>query len=119
MSPLQLNLTSAVIPVELNTGNAILKLEIREMTAALRDKYLDTMSDRCRLDAKGAPCGIKKFEGMNAELLVLCLFKEDGKPVTKEEIQKWPGSVVTSLFEAAQRINHLLKEEKEAEPKND
>ena len=106
-------------PVELEGPNGqTLKLEMREMTAAQRDKYLDGLGERLRFDANGMPVGMKKFTGMQASLLSLCLY--NGEALVKaEEIQGWPAGVATQLFEEAQRLNHLEKETTADEPKND
>lgn len=81
--------------------------QLREMTAAQRDVYLDGISSRMRLGPDGKSVGIKKFDGMQADLLSLCLFGPDGKLVPTAEIQKWPSSVVGQLFSLAQEINRL------------
>jgi len=80
---------------------------LREMTAADRDRYLDGISGRMRIAPDGKSLGVKKFDGMQADLLSLCLFGPDGKLVAADEIQKWPSSVVGQLFIIAQQINRL------------
>ncbi len=116
---LEFTLSSQTIPVVIKTGDGkILNLELREMTAAQRDKHLDSVSSRMAYDADGKPTGIKKFEGMQADLLVLCLWRSDGNGVLKEEIQKWPAAVVASLYQEAQVLNHLIKPEGDAPEKN-
>ncbi len=102
------NLDAAEIEVSIKRGGKEENLVLREMSAALRDKYLDEMAARVRLSSDGTPQGIKKFEGLQADLLRKCLFR-DGKPVEPEEIQKWPSSVVAKLFAKAQEINGLGK----------
>ncbi len=127
MEALRLILHSNVQPIVMTDDNGNeTAYELREMVAGSRDKYLDMLSQRMSKDAKGKATGIKKFEGMHADLLSMCMFKEDGKLVGKEEIQKWPGTVVTQIFQAAQRLNSLGGEEPSAgaqsaedEPKND
>lgn len=110
-------LKSASVPIELeNEDGSVLQLAMKEMDAASRDKYLDELSTRMRFDAEGRPAGIKKFEGMQSDLLALCLFNPEGKAVVKSEIQKWPASVVSDLFKKAQAMNHLTQE---TEIKND
>lgn len=97
-------------------------LELREMTAGQRDKYLDMLGERVRIDAQGKPAGIKKFDGMRSELLSLCLYR-DGVLVKKEEIQNWSSTVTEELYKEAQILNNLAEDtdaiKKEAEIKKD
>lgn len=125
MATLKLNLSVSTLPVELDDNGTPQAYYLREMDAASRDKYLDTVSDRVRVTADGKPAGIKKFDGMQADLVSRCMFYGDGnnkdKPVSKEVIQKWPSSVVSQLYTEAQKLNHLIAKEKdeiEAEAKN-
>lgn len=107
MQPIEFSLVLSSVPVVLKSGDGPPQTyELREMTAALRDQYMDLLGDRVRL-VDGKPVGIKKYEGMQTDLLSRCLFKEDGKPVTKEEIRAWPAAVVSSLFASAQELSHL------------
>lgn len=104
---LKLNLRTSSIPVTLEgEGGKSEEYQLCEMVAADRDKHLDSLADRIRLSPDGKPAGVKKFDGMQAELISRCLFK-DGKPVPKETIQSWPASVVGALFDEAQKLNHL------------
>ncbi len=117
MSENSYKLKSAATPITLEKEDGtVLEITMKEMDAASRDRYLDELSTRMRFDAEGRPAGIKKFEGMQADLLALCLFNPDGKGVIKMEIQKWPASVVSDLFKKAQAMNHLTQE---TEIKND
>jgi len=100
---LKFTLITTAIPVILDGAN----YEIREMTAAARDAYMDTLSERVVIDKDGKAAGIKKFDGMQAELVSRCLFTKDGKAVTKDAIQGWPASTVASLFDECQTLNHL------------
>lgn len=110
MNPLKFNLKSSSVPVTLTDAEGKeLVMDMREMNAYNRDLYLDQLATRLRLDAQGNPAGVKKFDGMQASLLSLCLFDADGKKVPEAEIQKWPASVVSQLFEAAQEMNLLTK----------
>lgn len=85
--------------------------ELREMTAAVRDRYMDELGARILSDPSGKPIGVKKFEGMFAALLSRCLvgINEDGtvRSIPVAEIQEWPSSAVQQLYEAAQKINGL------------
>lgn len=122
MDPLKLTLTTKVQPVVLAMpdGTTQVDAEVFEMVAAERDRYLDKLTSRMRLDTNGQPQGVKKFEGLQSELLSRCLRKANGGGVfTEAEIQTWPASAVTQLFQAAQRINRLGNMDGEKTEKND
>src|SRR6185503_6977958 len=105
---LKFSLKSGMVPVTLEVDGAVVEMELREMTAAARDSYLDRLSSRMKFDNEGKPAGVKKFEGMQSELIGACLFRqESGKAVTSQEIQGWPASVVSDIYKAAQELNHL------------
>lgn len=111
METLKLNLRSNSQPVVLEHEDGHQEeYELREMKASARDKYVDALSTRISKDASGNPI-IKKFDGMQADLLCLTLYKKaDGALVVKEEIQKWPTTAVSQLFEAASNLNRLTVE---------
>jgi len=88
--------------------------ELREMSASQRDKYLDQLGERMKLDEKGKVAGVKKFDGLQTALLASCLYTVEGILVKKEEIQSWPSGTVSSLFDEAQRINLLSGTKEEA-----
>lgn len=118
---IELSLVGEVIPVSLKAADgSTRKYEMREMLSQARDKHLDRLSDRVKTNEKGEVIGIKKYEGMQADLLSSCMFDEEDKPVTAKEVQAWPASVTTKLYKMAQKLNHLTAEEKkDDETKND
>lgn len=87
--------------------------ELREMSAAQRDDYLQSLSVRMNRDASGQAAGISDFKGLHAELLTRCLYVE-GKLVSAEEIQEWPASVLVDLYNIAQQLNKLAGDEAES-----
>jgi hypothetical protein len=111
MNPIKISLNRNSIPVELE-GETPRKMELREMLASDRDKYLDGLSKRVRIDGAGKPAGVKDFDGMQAALITRCLY-EGEKQVPMSEIQTWPASVVGELFEACQKLNKLNDKESE------
>lgn len=120
-SNLRFKLQANVLPVEVEgPDGTVVEYELREMTAVTRDRYLDKLQKRMQLDANGRAAGIRKFEGMQADLVASCLFhKTDGRSVSEDVIQGWPASAVVSLFSAAQELNRLKQVVGEdAEPKN-
>lgn len=118
---MKLTITTKTIPVTLENNGKSEEYELREMDAATRDKYMDSLSSRMRLDKDGKPAGITRFEGMQADLLAYTLRKKDGTGVAKSVIQSWPGSTVSALFEEAQKLNLLNRgaEQVMEETKND
>jgi hypothetical protein len=115
---LKFTLVSTTIPVTLDGGNGKPQdYEIREMTALQRDSYMDALSERVIIDKDGKAAGIKKFDGMQADLVARCLF-QDGKLVTREAIQAWPASTVAGLFDECQKLNRLNVVEKADAVKN-
>ena len=103
------------VPVTIETSEGTLQLTLFEMTAGARDQYLDLLSGRMGRDGKGQPIGLAKFDGMQAELLAKCLVNADGSAVTAKTIQGWPASVVSQLFTAAQKLNHLSQQDPKEE----
>jgi len=118
---LTFKVVTTLVPVDLEIDGKIEPYELREMSAAARDSYLDVMSDRLRFDKDGNTAGVKKFEGMQADLLSRCLYRHNAlAPVGKSVIQGWPSSVVAGLFAEAQKINLLgTGKEGTVEAKND
>jgi hypothetical protein len=106
MKALQFKLTAATTAVTLDEKEYVLT----EMTAAARDTYLDQLSARMNMGADGKATGLKKFEGMQADLITVCLKAKTGESVPASEIQSWPASTVSSLFQEAQALNHLSLE---------
>jgi hypothetical protein len=84
--------------------------ELREMKASVREKYMDRLSARLQLNAKGDIIGVKKYDGMHIDLLTQCLYElKDGKLITAQALADWPSGTVAQLFEAAQELNHMRK----------
>lgn len=117
---LKFNLKLKERPVTLVKDDKEHEYVLREMTGAGRDKYLDQTGARMRYDAEGKAVGFKSYEGMQADLLVHCLFRGDGTNVGREELQKFPASVLGALFAEAQKLNGLeARVEAEAEAGNE
>lgn len=104
-------------PVSIETDSGVEEFELREMKSVERDRYLDSVRSRVKYNAKGEPMGLKSFEGMHADLVSRCLFRKDGSLVDIKELQEWPCSIVTDIFNAAQKLNRL-NEDAEAQEKN-
>jgi hypothetical protein len=105
---LNFTLQAKSIPVTLTGSDGKeVHYELREMSANARDKYLDQLGERMKVDAEGKVAGVKKFEGLQTALLASCLYDADGILVKKETIQSWPSGTVSGLFDEAQKINLL------------
>lgn len=106
MKDLSFKLKSKAWPVVLENGDGQeVKFEIRELKAAQRDKYVDKLQGRLKLNAKGEVIGLTQYAGMQADLLTICMHDEEDKLVTKPVLDQWPGTVVQKLFHAAQTLN--------------
>ena len=104
---MRLNLAVSTVPVELDLNGNIVAYELREMSGAQRDSYLDSLKDRVRMDATGKPT-VTKFEGMQADLISRCLYLvKDNTVVDLKTVQGWPANVVTALYQEAQKLNGL------------
>jgi hypothetical protein len=89
---------------------------LRELNGQERDKYLNGLG--ARLVTVGDNQSIKNFDGLQASLLNLSLKKCAGdelQPVLVSTIQNWPASVQKALFDVAQKLSGLDKEEASAE----
>jgi len=114
----KLKITAKPVAIENEEGKEV-QYELREMSAQARDRYLDRLQGRMRIDKDGRPAGLSKYEGLQADLVSSCLYvQETGASVPQIEVQKWPSSVVAELFKEAQILNHLNEEksEKKDEP---
>lgn len=111
MEALKFTLKATSVPVSITAEDGkTTEYQLQEMDAASRDHYLDQLSGRMRFDNEGKPAGVKRFEGMQSELLSACLFDSEAKRVPSTTIQKWPASLVSELFKRAQEMNHLVKD---------
>lgn len=94
-------------------GGIVKKYFLRELDGKDRDKYLTQSSKNIIIDKNGKG-RLSTFDGMMSRLLCLSLFNEDGEAVSEEEIQSFPSSVSSALFEKAQEISGLDNENDKA-----
>lgn len=98
-------------PVTLTKDGEKESYVLKEMTGQQRDQYLTSLSKRVST-GKDGKATVSNFEGLQAELLTRCLFVvSTNEPAAREVIQSFPASVQSKLFEAAQSLNGLDKEE--------
>lgn len=107
------------IPIKIKDKNGTtLEYSLRELDGFERDKYLNSLSDRIRIDVNGKPSGVKNFDGLQASLLSKCLWDAEGKLVPISVVQKWPARVQSSLFEQAQKLSGLDDKSSQDQAKN-
>lgn len=116
--PLRVGLLLKEQPVELLLDGEVRIGILREMTGKQRDAYLNEISLRMRTGPDGKSQGVKNFDGLQAGLIARCLRMSDGSQVSVKDIQEWPSSAQSTLFEACQRLNGL-EVEPEGASKND
>lgn len=106
MKDLTFKLKTKTWPVTMeNADGQEVKYEIRELKANVRDKYVDRLQGRLKLNSKGEVIGLTQYAGMQADLLTICMHTEEGKLVDKPTLDQWPGTTVQKLFHAAQTLN--------------
>lgn len=108
-TPLIFTLTRRSLPVTIDGE----PYALRVMNGRDRDAFLQDMDGRFRRNEKGEPTGIAQWVDMKARLISLCLVSGEGKGVTVDTIQQWPGDVVEQLYTAAQELNGLDKKPSE------
>lgn len=107
---MNLKLTHGVTSVTLEAADGQPKqYELREMSSAAREAYLDRLRGRMSSGGPGeGEINLKKMEGLRADLLSHTLFDlEAQKYVEATVIQTWPDGPVGELFAEAQKLNHL------------
>lgn len=92
-----------------NIRTEILNYEIREISAAVRDDFLNKNAKRMRYNREGNVIGVRDHNGMYSGLLAICLYDENGQLVPEKEIQSWPTTTQEALFIEANKINKLGK----------
>jgi len=115
---LKFDLKLKEIPVTLVGSDGVEKnCTLRELDGVRKGDYLEGMKDNIVLSG-GEVQSVKSFAGLEAALLCLCLYDENNKLMSKDDIQKFPSTVQTALFQNAQELSGL-DEDAKAEAKND
>jgi len=112
---LRFELTRKEIPVVLTSpeGQEKEKYVLRELTGKGRDLYLTRMSGKMKYKDDGEPIGITDYSGLQAYLVHLHLYDQEGVQVSFDEVQSYPSSVVSQLFEAAQALSNITGADEE------
>ena len=105
-------------PVMLKEGGQEKLYTLQELTGSERDKYLNFMKGRMKVNSDGTRGGIDDFNGLQARLLSMTLKDPEGKLVPEEVLQKWPARVQTLLFKESQKLSGL-DDKAEEKAKND
>jgi len=90
---------------------------LREMDGKDRDTYVQKMRSRMTIH-EGKPTGMKNVKGMQTDLVVLCLYDDDGERLKRDFIEGFPATTLQSLFDDCNVMNGLVDDE-EAESGND
>lgn len=83
---------------------------LREMSGKGRDQYQSLLAKRApRIDQAGNPQGKFDPQGLEEQLITMCLFDANNQQVPVTVIRDFPSSVQEGLFNAAARLNGLDK----------
>lgn len=82
---------------------------IRELSGAQRDSFLNDMGGRMKFTAAGKMQGLSDYTDLQTGFLALCLYDEVGELVALEILREYPASVLSDLFEIAQKLSGLDK----------
>lgn len=103
-------------------NNDLRHFVLREFDGKARDKYMNGLVGVVKTGPDKKPTGIKNFDGLQANLVVACMFEatrtgqgtdespfvytkaEPTKGVKKEWVQSLPASVGGAIFEACQGL---------------
>ena len=111
---LSFSLTLKTISVKLDNA----KFTMKELTGVTRDEHLDSMRERMKFnDETGKAVGLNNIKGIQTGLISLCLFDDKDKPVEQDIIGGWPATVISKLYEKAQKLSALDEDVKETEKK--
>ena len=102
---------------------------LREPDGAVRDDYLNKLSQRVKVEADGTTRRVSDFKDFQSELIQACMFHAKigpndeilsvGSQVDLKYVNGLPGRIVAELYEEARQIARVKKAEAEAEAKND
>jgi len=106
--------------VEIEDAQGQTKLyKLIEFSGTERTKYKSRFTMDIELSNGVPTASMNNYNPMSeSEFVSLCLFDNEGKSVSEDEINKLPGTVIVALYEAALTLCGLNKEANE-EAKND
>ena len=98
------------VPVQITDAGGVERAYVlRELNGHGRDAYLNEMGGRMKFNVEGKTEGLSDYTNLMSGLLSQCLHDEKGELVGKKELQEYPASVLSDLFEAAQELSALDK----------
>jgi len=110
MEKLSFSLKLEEVEVELiDVDGAKHNCVLRGLDGAGRDSYLNSIGSRMKFNAAGKTEGLSDYKNLQSGLLTLCLFDETNKNIPLAILQKYPATVLESLFKAAQELSGLDK----------
>lgn len=83
----------------------VVQYTLRELTGIQRDLWINKA-----VAAGEAADGEKKtrdFSNLQASLIAACVYDENDKPFTVDEVAEWPASTQKKLFDKCQEMNGL------------
>ena len=93
---------------------------VKEMLGVQRDSWMTKMGKRVKTGADGKPTGtLSDYNGVQADLIELCLYTEDDKPIPLGVAKEWPAKIQAKVFELCQELNGLGDEKNADAVKND
>lgn len=125
MQPLRLNarFNTRDVVIEDDVTGITYHYQLREIVAKEREQYQNELVSRSKFNDNGQWTGIQNFIGWQPSLLKRTMFKVremKGDTIVKEynppvlvpedELKTWRASLLEILFEAAQELNALGKE---------
>jgi len=89
------------------------EFKLKELNGSQRAKYNQSFDVKVEMDEDGkakaiAGEGFKSFSAV--QFLAMCLYNEDGHPVSEGIIGKYPSTMISELHEAALELSGLNKE---------
>lgn len=121
MNELNFDLKLKEVPVSITTLDGQKKsYTLRELTGLQREEYnKDFDINMTLVDGKPQIQTGEKFKlPSEIDILVMCLYDNDNKVVSRDVLEKYPSTVVTSLHKTALELSGLDKDA-EAKAKND
>lgn len=110
MKELKFALQLKELPVSITDIDGVEKaFTLRELSGIQRDRFLNEMGGRMKFNAAGKMSGLNNYADIQAGFLALCLYDETNSLVSVENLRKYPSSVLSDLFEAAQELSKLDK----------
>lgn len=80
---------------------------LREANGAAAKQYRNRQAECSVLGPDGRVSGLRNLGELEPLLVSLCVFTDKGMTVNQSVIEKWPGRILTKLYDAAREISEL------------